>query len=121
MRYFYDPKKDTFGEARGKLPGGVIELDPVKAEKFLYAEKRGQRVDRSRIDDFKIDPEAALIQLIEAHRSQRNALLAASDWTQLPDAFGGDEARQALWTSYRQKLRDLKFTGEVLWPTAPHS
>lgn len=119
MRYFYDERTDVFGETADELPIGVIELDPIKAEKFVYAEQRGQRVDRSRIDEFKLDPEAACLRLIEAHRSQRNALLAASDWTQLPDAFGGNKARQALWVAYRQQLRDLQFTGEIVWPASP--
>lgn len=52
-------------------------------------------------------------------RAERNARLAASDWTQLPDA----PADQAAWKKYRQKLRDLP--GEltdpnnVKWPVPP--
>jgi hypothetical protein len=53
---------------------------------------------------------------------QRNALLASSDWTQLPDSPLTAEEKQA-WADYRQALRDMpeSFTtvDEVTWPTAP--
>ena len=52
-------------------------------------------------------------------RTERNRRLAASDWTQLPDARVDKDA----WVEYRQKLRDLP--GETQdpaspeWPTTP--
>ena len=53
-------------------------------------------------------------------RQQRDELLAASDWTQLPDATPLDA--QA-WTTYRQALRDLTsqpgFPHNVTWPEEP--
>lgn len=53
-------------------------------------------------------------------REQRNARLAASDWTQAPDAPTADVAA---WKVYRQALRDLPaqwtYPNAVLWPTAP--
>ena len=52
-------------------------------------------------------------------RSQRNALLSESDWTQVPDA----PVDQAAWKTYRQALRDITsqqgFPHEVTWPTKP--
>lgn len=52
--------------------------------------------------------------------AQRNALLVASDWTQLPDA---PSAGKAAWASYRQALRDLTdqagYPNEIVWPIAP--
>ena len=51
--------------------------------------------------------------------SQRNALLASSDWTQLSDVSIDKEA----WSSYRQQLRDISNQSEypfnVQWPSAP--
>lgn len=50
-------------------------------------------------------------------RAQRDALLAASDWTQLPDVQAGmSEARRLAWRKYRQALRDNP-TGP--WPEVP--
>jgi hypothetical protein len=53
-------------------------------------------------------------------RSIRDGLLAASDWTQVPDAPVDAKA----WAAYRQALRDLPATideptAEVEWPTPP--
>lgn len=49
----------------------------------------------------------------------RNAKLAQSDWTQLPDA----PVNQAAWATYRQALRDLPAQGgladEAVFPNAP--
>jgi hypothetical protein len=53
-------------------------------------------------------------------RSERNALLASSDWTQLFDSRVDKEA----WGSYRQALRDIpsqtEFPWNVIWPTPPN-
>lgn len=53
-------------------------------------------------------------------REDRNALLAASDWTQAGDAPADREA----WALYRQQLRDLPAATteptEVTWPEPPH-
>ena len=53
-------------------------------------------------------------------REQRTARLAASDWTQLPDA---PTANAAAWKVYRQALRDLPqqtvYPNAPQWPTAP--
>lgn len=52
-------------------------------------------------------------------RSERNHDLAATDWTQLPDA--GVDA--AAWATYRQALRDLpaglKDPRKAKWPARP--
>ena len=45
-------------------------------------------------------------------RQQRNALLAETDWTQMPDSPLSDEQRSA-WETYRQALRDMT-TGLVV-------
>jgi hypothetical protein len=52
-------------------------------------------------------------------RSERNALLAASDWTQVADA----PVNKAAWATYRQALRDVTaqagFPWTIDWPVAP--
>lgn len=58
--------------------------------------------------------------LLRPVRVERNLLLAASDWTQTPDAPVNAEA----WAKYRQELRNLPATIEdptatIVWPTLP--
>ena len=52
-------------------------------------------------------------------RTQRDALLIASDWTQVADA----PVDQAAWATYRQALRDVPkqagFPENIDWPVAP--
>jgi len=52
-------------------------------------------------------------------RKERDALLTASDWTQVLDA----PVDQTAWATYRQALRDIPdqagFPDNVAWPTAP--
>ena len=57
-------------------------------------------------------------RLAAEHRATRNELLAASDWTQMPDSPLTDEAK-TLWASYRTSLRTLP-THEN-WPTLEDS
>jgi len=58
-------------------------------------------------------------QLAKEARDQRDALLADSDWTQVPDA----PVDQAAWATYRQALRDVPqqagFPEDINWPTTP--
>jgi len=58
-------------------------------------------------------------QKAEFIRSERDALLAKSDWTQVADAPVDAEA----WAVYRQALRDVPqqsgFPGDIEWPTPP--
>ena len=55
-------------------------------------------------------------------RTQRNAMLRDTDWTQIADAALGDHTVEE-WATYRQELRDLpgSFTkvSEVVWPDDP--
>lgn len=62
---------------------------------------------------------AALEQLADAVRSERNVLLAKTDWTQTADA----PVDKAAWAAYRQALRDLPqqagFPTTISWPVKP--
>ena len=55
-------------------------------------------------------------------RTERNARLAASDYTQLQDAHLSAEKKSA-WADYRQALRDLPENAtdptQVTWPVSP--
>lgn len=51
-------------------------------------------------------------------RLERNSLLAACDWTQLPDA----PVNKSAWAEYRQALRDITNQSnpfEIVWPEEP--
>lgn len=61
-------------------------------------------------------PVPRLLAAIDTSRPLRDQMLAASDWTQLPDA-PLSEAQRAEWREYRQALRDLPETG--VWPEHP--
>lgn len=53
-------------------------------------------------------------------RTERNAKLAQSDWTQLPDA----SVDAAAWAVYRQALRDITTQNDpfnIQWPVLPSS
>jgi hypothetical protein len=64
-------------------------------------------------------PDIATPAQWEAIRAQRDAKLAASDWTQLADAPVYTEA----WATYRQELRDLPQVQtdpfNITWPVEP--
>jgi hypothetical protein len=65
-----------------------------------------------------VDAELAAAAAVEQRRAERNALLAASDWTQVADVPLTAEQRAA-WAKYRQQLRDLTFGTDEQWPVAP--
>jgi hypothetical protein len=59
-------------------------------------------------------------ELAAEARAARDALLAESDWTQLPDV---PEATREVWATYRQELRDVPaqsgFPQDIIWPVKP--
>lgn len=59
---------------------------------------------------------------MDSIRNIRNQLLAASDWTQLPDAPLSDAARLA-WADYRRALREVTNgvtdPDQINWPDRP--
>lgn len=65
------------------------------------------------------NPKPDILEKARILRSQRNDLLAQSDWTQLPDTPLSSAERTA-WAEYRQALRNLPeqsgFPNEVSFP-----
>ncbi len=55
-------------------------------------------------------------------RATRDGLIAACDWTQIPDA-PVTSAQRAAWVTYRQALRDVPaqagFPATINWPIKP--
>jgi hypothetical protein len=60
--------------------------------------------------------------LAGAARARRDALLTASDWTQVNDSPLSPDERE-LWAEYRQALRDISdqpgFPQEIAWQAEP--
>lgn len=70
------------------------------------------------IAQYEADIAAAPAARWDAVRIERNARLAVSDWTQLPDA----PVDAAAWAEYRQELRDITSQDDpfnIVWPVEP--
>lgn len=57
-------------------------------------------------------------------RRERDKRLAASDWTQFPDAQANlSTEKKTEWAAYRQALRDIPQTfadpADIVWPVSP--
>lgn len=104
------------------MPNYRERLDAEHPE--IYAHQSGTDVlitgaeREALLDEWAANLEASLWDKL---REQRDALLAASDWTQVADA----PVDAAAWAKYRQALRDLPAKTDdpeaVKWPKAPVS
>ena len=101
-RVIWDERRD------GPLPnvtvGGLLRV----ADNLVF--------DQARQDTHN----TAILPLMSAEvRTERDAKLTESDWTQVADA----PVDQAAWATYRQALRDIPdqagFPTEVNWPIEP--
>lgn len=102
--------------------GKVINIVTAPAE--LATAQGWIESDIAQINDDFIDgafrpPPVDTAPIAAQTRERRNALLAASDWTQVIDA----PVDKAAWATYRQTLRDIPaqqgFPLEVQWPVQP--
>lgn len=104
------------------IPGGAVEtrppdLKPGRAARWVngaWEVTIAAPKTTAMAEEGQPDPDLAA-----TIRSLRNQRLAASDWTQLPDA----PTDHAAWASYRQALRDVPqqpaFPESVVWPDPP--
>ncbi len=83
-------------------------------------ELQSHRYEPTSAEEEKARAKEAASDAMGRLRSERNALLRGSDWSQLPDA---PTASVEKWAAYRQKLRDLpsktKNPENVKWPEVP--
>jgi len=89
-------------------------------EEILVCENGVMRpANEAELAQMRTDAEQAQARLPSQIREQRNRLLTASDWTQIPDCTVDKQA----WATYRQALRDITnqsgFPTDVVWPTKP--
>jgi len=103
----------SIGTATDKATWSVQFLDTATAAQH----KQAQAI----IDAYNIAAEDLAWQW-HVVRTQRNALLAACDWTQVADAAIAAE-NVAAWVTYRQALRAVPQTQTdpyaIVWPTPP--
>lgn len=111
-------------DLRGKYAGAeVVRVTESLGRKCIPASvEREISGHKIREVEYKSDPRGTAAYTLDDVRAQRDALLSASDYTQLPDMPLSTEIRAA-WASYRQALRDLPGTyadaSEIAWPVAP--
>ena len=101
-------------------PNPQVSLETSEDPSVLVAVKDADGTITLQEDPQKMeDHKAALWTQL---RTERNARLAACDWTQLQDAHLSAEKKSA-WADYRQALRDLPDTvtdpSQVTWPDFP--
>ena len=83
----------------------------------------GVYYDLTAEEEAELDAQAEAADLdMNMVRSQRNGMLASSDWTQIGDASLGDHTAEE-WRTYRQALKDIpqNYTrvSDVVWPNDP--
>lgn len=117
----------------GQVPPGACRHGGAWAD-FLTApiptNLVGKPLKAELVDDvwvISLDVDTVTAQAWTALRTERNARLAACDWTQLQDSHLPAEKKSA-WADYRQALRDLPDTVTITspadlvsveWPTSP--
>jgi hypothetical protein len=108
---------------------GYLPVQPVPAPEVDYTQNvteggpepvDGMWRQSWLVSDASAEEIAERLQSKEAEvRQQRNELLSACDWTQLPDSPADHE----VWATYRQELRDVTaqegFPWDVVWPEMP--
>ena len=105
--------------ARAKV--GMIEVpDPVRPDDNLFTSVENPDGSWTATPRTADDLAARLAQQAAAVRADRNARLAATDWTQCADI---PEATKDKYSPYRETLRDVPlqvgFPQNVTWPQEP--
>lgn len=100
------------------IPADAVAISQAEHTALMDAQSAGMQIIAQRgrpVAAERVQDEGERQAL---RRRRRDRLLAASDWTQLPDALVDQDEVKAAWTSYRQSLRDLDMTGSD-WPEQP--
>lgn len=98
-----------------ELPFSAQPIDPAAHGRELF-----ERASAGEFGDIAPWTPPSQEEIAAQIRMARNALLAESDWTQLPDV---PQAIKDAWATYRQALRDITaqsgFPYTIEWPVAP--
>ena len=100
-----------------RIPAGASPISAERFEELMAAQQGGAQIVMSRGKPIASPRALSPKEHRAARRRRRDQLLAASDWTQLPDSPLSSSERAA-WGEYSQQLRDLDMDGEG-WPEAP--
>ncbi|MBA4081468.1 MAG: phage tail protein [Erythrobacter sp.] len=100
-----------------RVPAGATEISAERFEELMAAQQGGAQIVLSRGKPIAVPRALSPEEHRAARRRRRDQLLAASDWTQLPDS-PLTEGEKADWADYRTALRNLDMDGED-WPLAP--
>ena len=109
-----------FNDPLERAKVGMIEVpDPVRPDDNLFTSIENPDGSWTATPRTSVDLAARLAQQAAAVRADRNARLAATDWTQIADSTADKPA----WAAYRQALRDVpsqvEFPQNVIWPEQP--
>lgn len=123
MAFHYSPSTGGFyhSDIHGSdMPSDAVAISAARHAQLMAAQAQGQTIAPNAAG--KPVDVAPAPPGMEAVRAERNRLLAASDYTQMPDA-PLTAAQRSAWRSYRQALRDLPATdlASLVWPTAPNT
>lgn len=100
-----------------RIPPHAVEISEARFKELMAAQQRGAAIEVRGGRPVAVPHAPSAEEARAARRRRRDQLLAASDWTQLPDSPLSEEER-AEWAVYRQALRDLDMDA-VSWPLAP--
>jgi len=108
--------KEAEKEAKKRGLNLLLDFDQL-VDPFEYRVTNEKTLEKKPEDQTKLQEEA-LVRM----RKRRNAMLRASDWTQLPDVRLSSKEVSA-WRDYRDALRDLPDTitdpYNIVWPELP--
>jgi hypothetical protein len=124
MTIYYSPSTFGFYDTEiveyPTLPDDVVEMS-VEERSFYIDEINNKGNQLLLVEGVLTLAKPEAIVTWETIRLDRNSLLNASDYTQIPDFPGDKEA----WATYRQELRDVpqEFSDpkDVVWPTKPNN
>ena len=124
MKLFYSKSTGGFysDAVHSSMPNDAVEITTETHREMMDAQSNGSHIASDAQGGPIIAPVThaeLLTALATAARNKRNALLTASDWTQVADA----PVDQTAWATYRQALRDITvqagFPENIDWPVSP--
>lgn len=116
-RGFY--RRDVHGD---NVPTDAVEISDEDHAALMDGQATGKVIEigTSDLPELQDPAPPSADQLAAEVRARRDALLAASDWSQVRDVA---DATAALWQPYRQLLRAITaqpgFPSSVTWPQPP--